>query len=303
MGHTGEAKLPRIIERIPTDYVTVPYHLTPQQIAALTSLDGFRLICRPPVFEVPADDVVLFQVGSSIAALSTHWQDVFNQHGIALTHDAKYEQATSSVVNPLRQTVTTFGEDDKPVWNWDIQNARRYAISAKDDMITVSQRQEYRTILDDRIVEGLPEDQLNDGRVVAIFLTIPDRKNPTQTLVKSDYTLKATHLGDVFLSDRVIKLRVLRTLQEMLPERYFFIQEGENPVNEFITREKVQEIEGDPDGLAIQGLPIAGTIILRLIAQGSLEFDNVTLRVLYKYYTSRLAASTAPTGGTGSAIV
>ncbi len=286
---------------VTTSTETLEYDLTPRQIAAITSIEGFRLIGRPSGEEVAAQDVPLFRIGLSETAMSLQYRSIFEQHGIDLTADAQHQEP-STVVNRIQQRIATLDEKHEPKHTWTIADAEEYKIIVEDDLIEVLQRREYRTMLADRIIEGLAETHLDDGRIVGIFLTIPDRKNPTQLLRGSDYTLEAEHLGDVFLSDRVVKLRFARTLQRMLPDRYFFIGKDEQLGTALLTAKKLAEAEGDPGQLAIQGLPIAGTTILRLIAQGGREFEQVKLRVLYKYYTYTRLATASPGSSTDSGI-
>ncbi len=276
----------------------IEYDLTPRQIAALAS-KGFRLVCRPSEYESPPEDSVLFQIGSTEAQLSAaQWQEVFAAHRMPLTGGEQYQPSPDSLPLTIEDSIKQVVVSSHP-HRWSIPDGRKYQIKIVDGIRQVSERREYKTMLEDRIIEGLAKEHLDNGRIVGIFLTIPNRKSPGQILRGGDYTLETKHLGDVFLSDREAKLRIARTLN-MLPERYHFIQETMNPEDVLLRQSALAEREGDPQHLVIQGLPIAGTTILRLIAQGSVEFEEVKLRVLYKYYTYTRTAATPSAGSAGA---
>lgn len=276
----------------------IDYELTPKQIAALLSPEGFRLVVRTPDYELPDTSRELFKVPRGLLPVLTAgevpevWRKVFEQHGTKLTPDATFRADLRSIIEPALEpiAVKSFEYDQHgnpkfpPVHTWELRDNRQFKIQSDGTNWIVSVVYSGRGFLPDRVIEGLEESELPSGRIVGIFLTVPDPTNPNVLLKEDSYRINVRHLGDVSLSAKEIRLRIGRNMTS-LPDRLFYIGDNDNPEAALLQRKALASAEGDPEQFTVQGLPISGTTILRLAAVGKREFERARLRVLYKHYT------------------
>ncbi|HHY56707.1 MAG TPA: hypothetical protein GYA08_14870 [Chloroflexi bacterium] len=289
------------------------WELTPEQIAALASPTGLRIVIGPQEDESPllvrvsTGLAALLPADNTVAPLAESWRRIFAENGVQLAADMRVKVESRASGKPVRWLVyaaTPAGEPvdvvsharidgaDTPVLTWSIEP--REAIGFDVRMADNKQELEVRRIqhlrpqtnarsaLPDRALERIPSQAARTGRMVGLFLTLHDR-NTGRLLSDNEYTMFVEHLGDVWYSPREVRLFRPRTSAQ-LGGRFHFIRDTDDPLSYLQRRVDFAKLEGDPELLSVQGMPLSGTLVIRLLAEGMSEFEQVKVRLLYKYF-------------------
>jgi hypothetical protein len=291
----------------------ITWDLSPAQIGAITSPSGLRIIVGPQEEEKP----IYFLAGAAYSSslptgvqpvdLPPPWRALFAEQGVNLAAKTLVRAERRAIGPPIRwqiyeaepsagpQEVILYTDVDgatTPFYTWTLERTEALGFSvrlnAQDKSVQVCRNQlldintKTRSPLDDRFLEWIEEKKARTGRMVGLFLTMYDR-NTGSLLTDSDYSMFVEHLGDVWFSRREVRLYRPRTSDD-LGGRFHFIAAEDKPLEYLKNRVDFAALEGDPDILSVQGMPLSGTLILRLLPQGEREFERVQVRLLYKVY-------------------
>jgi len=291
----------------------IEWELTARQIRALTSPQGLRIVCQAEEEEDVRN--LLSRLDASLwrhfeKGAAEEWRDVpeewhtwFARLGLPLASTADYERSEDSVI--IRSQVPgqavkvlTYDRNGNERANWDLKEEIYYQVTKEGEELGLWEIRDRYALHGDYIVEGLKSAELRNGRVLGIFLTIPNPGPIGGYLGEGDYDIRAENLGLVASSDREVRLRWWRD-QESLGNRLFLI-EDENPWEAFKSRADVVNENNDPKMFTLQGLPLGGATKLRLVAKGSERFERVKLRLLYVHYEQRKTGFQVAAAGLGA---
>ncbi len=289
------------------------WELTPEQIAALASPTGFRIVIGPQEDESPllvrvsAGLAEFLPVDNTVGPLAQPWRRILTENGVQLAADMRVKVESRVSGKVVRWQVFADGPSGKPIdvvsharidgadtpvlaWSIEPQEAIGFEIKMADNKQELEVRRiqhlrpqtNARSALPDRALERLPSQAARTGRMVGLFLTLYDR-NTGLLLSDNEYTLFVEHLGDVWYSPHEVRLFRPRTSTQ-LGGRFHFIRDTEDPLSYLQRRVDFARLEGDPELLSIQGMPLSGTLVIRLLAEGMSEFEQVKVRLLYKYF-------------------
>lgn len=280
--------------------------LTPEQIRALTSLDGLRIVARADEVEDEDSMVLLFsaeanmygafqegEVGKEPYVVPPEWRRMFRDKEHELSPSARYVRHSDRVKisEQLDDTVEieTFDGQGKARANWPLNRRREYQIVVRADHLLVYRFVDRYAFYHDRVVEEFSSEEVSKGRILGIFLSIEDPDHDEKYLLEGAYEVEAEHLGQVVLSKREYRLRTAhKHTRKSLDDRLFLI-ENENPEQAVIERAALSNLNNDPRIFTVQGLPLGGTSRIRLIAKGSEDFEKVKLHVMYVHYEATVA--------------
>jgi hypothetical protein len=276
------------------DPQTVEWDLTPEQIAALLSPDGFRVVFAPQITEA----LPLFTVSRELESylregklLNSPWKRAFAQVGINLSSEVSAELdggGNWKIVD--KQTalirVTSYRRNGDPFYSWNIQSeAVTYTAISQGNTLTVTRRQEPptagRSPLPNQYWEQIAPEAATTGRLIGVFLDATIELTD-QKLSESDYQIEVKHLGDFWFDRKQIKL--LHTAKPLRRSRTFFLQKDVSPEKALENINTLSKSEGDPHPYAVQGTPLSGTTLIRLLPLGNRQFSKVKVRLLYKFY-------------------
>lgn len=274
----------------------VEWDLTPEHIAALLSPNGFRVFLASQITEA----IPLFTVGRDLEIylledklLASPWQQAFAQEGIDLSTEVNAVldvggnwKIVDKQPRPIR--AISYGEDGNPFHSWRIESEPiTYSVIAKGATLTVTRRQEPpaigRSPLPNQYWEQISLEAARTGRLIGIFLDAVI-EGTDQKLSESDYTIEAKYLGDYWSDRKSVKL--LHTTKSVRRSRTVMLQKDVTPEIALKTINDLSISEGDPHPYAVQGTPLSGTTLIRLVATGTRQFTKMKIRLLYKFYAA-----------------
>lgn len=280
----------------------VEWDLTPEQIAALLSLDGFRVVFASHITE----SLPLFSMSRALAdlkeeqggLLNSFCKMAFAEAGIHLSDHARAEldgngpnwRIIDSQTTLIPVTAYEYNNDNKCYTfshKWNIRSeAATYTAIPQDDMLTVTRRQKPpkagRSPLPNQYWEKISPDAARTGRLIGVFLDA-FIEGTNQKLTESDFTINVNHLGD-FWFDRK-QVRLLHMAKQLPSSRTIFLHKGVSPEAALQDICNISKNEGDPHPYAVQGTPLSGTTFIRLDARGNQQFSKMKIKFLYKFYS------------------
>lgn len=191
--------------------------------------------------------------------------------------------------------ITDFEEDLIPINSsrkiWNIKGEPiSYTLEPLDDRWLVKRRQNppelYRSAYRDRFYEEIDINPAQTGRMLGIFLSAKERGSEDSWIRRNDYRIEVQHLGDHWFLPRNLQLRKGKLMNTENESRLFWIEDNEEPENEFLVRYNTINLEGDPNPYNSQGIPLSGTTVIKLFPSGEKEFNELKLRLLYKFLSS-----------------
>lgn len=129
-------------------------------------------------------------------------------------------------------------------------------------------------------------DEVNSitGRLVGLFLKIEAADQ--SMITDDDYTWKVWYNGFVWLGDGYVQLNAPR---ELSPNRWVFEERGAGlPLDTLINHIAIETGTNDLKSFQVEGTPIRGTHVLRLLPEGINRvkpFERATLSIVYKSYS------------------
>ncbi|AFY67272.1 hypothetical protein [Geitlerinema sp. PCC 7407] len=296
------------------------WDLTPQQIKSLFTPEGFRLVIaphveeRPVLFSVPQEwQIYLDQLDrlnrniqdDEKSLIEQLWRPGFNQlwiqefrkNGISISEQVsiKAEDSTNWRIEDLETEpieITFLPDGTTLPVRWNIRRSISYSVTKEAGKLFVTLRPSPEDVgqsdFGDRHFKSINAPEARTGRIAAIFLTGKIRGSG-QFLKETDYPIEVTHLGDIWTTDLVdrikVQLRKQRTLQD---QRDFFIPLGTNLVSHLNDQKAFFTGQGDPDIFGVQGNPLSGTTVIKLKPKGGSApppFESLKLQVLYTFWT------------------
>lgn len=296
------------------------WDLTPQQIKSLFTPDGFKLIIAPHVeeqpvlFSVPQEwQVYLDQlnrlnddgIGPSIRdeveqlwkpQFKQLWVQEFRKNGIDLSDQIAVKTETTDVnwwiedrtTKPV--LISALLEDSTSPIQWEISKPTSYSVKKNESRLFVTLRNRPADLgqsdFSDRHFKKINRSEARTGRIAAIFLS-GKVQNSVADLGEGEYEIKVTHLGDLWTTGLIDKLKVqLRRPRKLQDHRDFFISINTDSVglrSRLGGERNFFQEQGDPDIYGVQGNPLSGTTVIRLNPKGSAAppFENLKLQVLY----------------------
>ena len=109
---------------------------------------------------------------------------------------------------------------------------------------------------------------------------VRDSNQPLQT---NDYTVEIEHLGDTYTSNKAVALHQSKKLRT---NRFRWLTDSTMTAS--LAIKEIQDIsatDGDDDPFRIPGTPLSGTTVIRLIPSGQVEFFNLEVQIVWKYYS------------------
>jgi hypothetical protein len=231
---------------------------------------------------------------------ASFWREAFAAQGLHLSEDLAVVEIISGkewkIIDgkPGPVTVQTYDESGEKMTEWPITGSKlepvAFTIRFEEDGLiryNVHLRQKGpfgsgRSAFADRYFEKLTSDQVKTGRLCGIFLIAKSVEE--DYLTEADYSIQVEHLGDLWLNSKKLQLREKRTLKE---HRGNFIN-SDDDLDAADLGKKLDDLvganEGDPDPFVIQGTPLAGTTVIRLVSTTNKVFERAKLHVLYKFY-------------------
>ena len=296
------------------------WDLTPQQIKSLFSPEGFRLVIaphveeRPVLFSVPQEwQIYLDQLNrlngnideDEKRLIEQLWRPGFNQlwirefrkNGILIseqvsikTEDSENWRIEDLETEPIKIAFIPEGST-LPV-RWNIKRSISYSVAKDADRLFVTLRPLPEDVgqsdFGDRHFKNINASEAKTGRVAAIFLTGKVRGSSGVFLKETDYSIVATHLGDIWTTDSATKVKVqLRKQRTLQDQRDFFVPLGINLITHLNESKAFFTGQGDPDIFGVQGNPLSGTTVIKLKPKGGAAppFESLKLQVLYTFWT------------------
>jgi hypothetical protein len=137
----------------------------------------------------------------------------------------------------------------------------------------------------DPLLITLDKDLSRSGRIIAVLLSGKDKTG--EVLSSGHYRPYAEHLGDSVLAGCELPLTAVRPLS---PRRLgWMLEPGENPIKWIKANwdlPVIQGVPGDPRCFEIEGTPLAGTTILRLIPRNQVPIADIKLSLVVVYYAT-----------------
>lgn len=284
------------------DPQTVEWDLTPEQIAALLSPDGFRMLFasdileNPTLFTVPAEWKSYLE-GNNL--VNSPWIKAFAQAGINLSGEISAEIDESGpnwkiIDNQTGDILVSSYQDNGAInhrWNITKEHITYTVIlppsGSEEQILKVTRRQEPplkgRSPLSNQYWVQISPEAAETGRIVGAFLEA-NIEGTAQKITEDDYQIDAKHLGDSWLNKKQVKL--LHQAKKLEGAREIFLTDGRSPIDTLTAIRDFTEIEGEPTPFTVQGMPLSGTLSIRLRPLGVKQFNAIKLKVLYKYYNN-----------------
>ncbi|BBD63257.1 hypothetical protein NIES2109_61070 (plasmid) [Nostoc sp. HK-01] len=287
------------------DPQTVEWELTPEQIVALLSPDGFRVIFAPGITDAPPLFTVDIELKSYLQEnklLNSPWIKAFAQVGINLSDEVSAElerteldgdgisiwKITDKQTKLISVVAYKRNGEMSHVWNINSEPVSYTVfVFSKRNIIEVTRRQKPpsvgRSPFPNQYWRPIDEDAAKTGRLIGVFLDATIKGTNTK-LRESDYRVEVKHLGDFWSDQKQIQL--LHTTKLLRSDRTVFLEQNATPKQALEAIINSSEGEGDPHPYAVQGTPLSGTTLIRLVSQGTQEFNNIKLMLLYKFNAS-----------------
>lgn len=219
------------------------------------------------------------------------WLPTFASYGINLgdvdkinvTHTSKGWQITPSKPESVEISIKPANSKRTIRWTisapitylvWEDSESNQLVISYQNDSV-----EETRSDFGDRHFFDIESNQAKTGKIAAIFLE-GKIKDKDKYITTQQYKLEVIHLGQMW-TERGIKQVQSRKLNS---NRIFLIPPDTNCKNRLQQESPTFREQGDPDPYSVQGNPLSGTTVLRLIPNPELEaIESVKLKILYSY--------------------